>query len=244
MLGNIYLSLSKDVVLKTLCVNGMNYSNAIPKRTIIYILNDDIDQEIMAIDKMASCVKASILLPPPEALYKQIDGDTKSSLAIYQEYLTSQQVSEYLDTMVYAVFRGINALLYLEDTGDPFNFGFTTETYWINLLMGEFVKQYGLIVGLINHKGIITSAFVEEHGSDIAIHHMLYIRNYISPIDYIYHVPNAAFYNNFIIMNKLKYDFKPYIDIGENILDYINLLRSTFATGRKGEKIYNLFKFY
>jgi hypothetical protein len=102
---------------------------------VLYIgeLNNSIPKEF---------IECSVLLPPYEAVFAEVDGDIASFEAIYNHYLTySDQCFGMFATILVALNRGVNILMYIENGDDFAHF---------NFLLRYIQGTFGITVGSEN----------------------------------------------------------------------------------------------
>lgn len=120
------------------------------------------------------CQKATILLPPPAAMYKEIDGDQEGFIKEYNEYLEyDSTVQDFICSMILYLHIGGNILLYtpshLED-----------DTLWTNVLILFFFTRFGITIG-----SSIENSFAYDPKYDGVIADLLYGKGYISIMEYL-----------------------------------------------------------
>lgn len=86
------------------------------------------------------------LLPPPEAIMAEIDGDEPSYDAIYNMYYDNDPfVIHYVSAIINYLYRGNNLLLYYPDLNP-------TESMTIPKFLKLFWDRYGICIGVINQR--------------------------------------------------------------------------------------------
>ena len=152
------------------------------------------------------CMKATLLCPPPIAMYKEIDGDQEGFIEAYYDYLDHEEsVQEFIATMLLFLHVGGNIILYtpayMED--DP---------VWMNTLILFFFTRFGITIGTSPQNG-----FFYDQNYDNRISDILYQRRMIDVFDYInsttyYPYPPLETYDQ--VMNDLSFfagkDENPY----------------------------------
>ena len=143
-----------------------------PNRILCMDMDETSDElEQMFPDK---AMKATLLCPPPLAMYKEIDGDQEGFIQAYNEYLEyDDSVQEFIATMLYFMHIGGNILLnipsYLED-----------EPIWVHTLMMFFYTRYGISMGIMDQ-----SYFAYDDKYDDIIITLLYQKKMIDVFDFI-----------------------------------------------------------
>lgn len=120
------------------------------------------------------CQKATILCPPPSAMYKEIDGDSEGFINEYNDYLDyDSTVQEFIVSMLMYLSYGGNIILYtpshLED-----------DALWTNTLLLYFFTRFGITIGT----GIDTP-YAYDIRYDGHIADILYVNNYMNLSKYL-----------------------------------------------------------
>ena len=119
--------------------------------------------------------KATLLLPPPAAMMKYVDGDQEGFIEEYNLYLEYESsVQEFISSMIYFMYMGGNVLLYAPVCMDD-------DTIWINTLQLFFFTRYGISIG--------TSAehpYAYDQNYDSVVNNLLYSKDYIDIFSYTY----------------------------------------------------------
>ena len=58
-------------------------------------------------------IKATILLPPTQAIIADADDDIQTFQALYYNYLISDEVTEFISIVLYVLYTGVNVLIYI-----------------------------------------------------------------------------------------------------------------------------------
>lgn len=138
----------------------------------------DLDETSTDMEQMfpGSILKGTILLPPPSAVFAQIDGDAEGFGREYFGYLNSDVVVDFTDTMVYMVYAGINTLIYIPPDDDEFR-------PWMDLLYIHFQRNYGFVLGTP------VNPFLIDYNRMSMYAYKLYRNNHIRLDDYIRMIP-------------------------------------------------------
>jgi hypothetical protein len=119
--------------------------------------------------------KATLLLPPPSAMVKYVDGNQEGFIEDYNYYLEYEpSVQEFISSMLYYLHMGGNILIYTPSCLDD-------DTIWLNTLRLFFFTRYGITIGTS-----ITDKFAYDVNYDQMIDNLLYERDYIDIFDYIH----------------------------------------------------------
>lgn len=123
--------------------------------------------------------KATLLLPPPVAMMKYVDGDLEGFIEEYNYYLDNEpSVQEFIASIIYFIYMGGNILMYAPVCMDD-------DTIWLNTLQLFFFTRYGITIGTSQeHK------YAYDENYDREINNLLYARDYINIFDYTY---NSAY---------------------------------------------------
>lgn len=119
--------------------------------------------------------KATLLLPPPVAMMKYVDGDQEGFIEEYNAYLDYENsVQEFISSILYYMYMGGNILIYVPVCMDD-------DTIWLNTLQLFFFTRYGITIGTsAEHK------YMYDENYDREINNLLYARDYINIFDYTY----------------------------------------------------------
>lgn len=114
---------------------------------------------------------ATILCPPPGAVYMEIDGDTEGFKNYYNNYLCSDEVKRFILLTLYAVHTGVNVYMYIPE--------FTNESMWIGMLLNHLLYEYGISVGFVGKRFSFDPKIADKVMCD------LYLANFINPFELI-----------------------------------------------------------
>lgn len=163
------------------------------------------------------CQKATLLCPPPIAMYKEIDGDMEGFVEEYNRYLDSEEsVQEFLASMLLFLHIGGNILLYtpshLED-----------DAVWLNTLVLYFYTRFGITIGGPNSQAAYDQSF------DKIIPEFLYGHGVMDVFDFVsssVEMPMDPF-----IRNKLAMELMPFSGPDQNPLDYYYFIKMKQSEG-------------
>ncbi len=118
------------------------------------------------------------LLPPIESLIAEADNDKDLYMMHYINHLSNEYTTEFIVAIIAALFRGTSILIFMPQINDTMSF--VTEGFILAMN-----HMYGIDIGIIGLK----------HCSyNLNMMHvwlgMLYMRNLISPKEYMYWYPN------------------------------------------------------
>lgn len=187
--------------------------------TVLCMDMDETTNEIEELFPMHG-MKATILCPPPSAMYKEIDGDQEGFITEYNNYLDHDDaVQEFIATMLLFLHVGGNIVLYtpafMED-----------EPIWMNTLILNLYTRYGITTGSITPQGMFGYAYDESY--DNTISDILYLRNMIDVFDYI----NSTSYYPFPPVqtyNKVLYDLSFVTGPGENPYNTFLMIKNSIS---------------
>ena len=110
--------------------------NSLADSTIIVNLDED--------NKIAGeiVIQGTMLLPPPEAIIAEQDGDEYSYDTILNEYYNIPDIQLFVSGIINMLYRGVNILLYYPDLNP-------TESVTVPKLLNLFWNKFGLGIGII-----------------------------------------------------------------------------------------------
>lgn len=199
--GNIYITTNLNTVLEAY---NMNTSRII-----------DLDESNnLGLDPRYR-IPGTILLPPPEAIVAEIDGDEQKYDYIYSLYLSSDAVQEYMASIIAYLYRGGKLLLYFPDS--DYNNTLKKLIYFI-------FNIYGIHIGLVGDNGTEGSCFFDADKEFFQIDLMFIYTNIIGWKEYLYLYPvNLIIPTN--ILNILLNQINPYGETYEEKLNVIQRIR-------------------
>lgn len=174
--------------------------------TIIINLDEDnkIEGEIV--------VQGTTLLPPPEAIIAEQDGDEYSYDSILNEYYNLPDIQMFVAGIIHMLYRGVNILFYYPNL-DP------TESVTVPKLLNLFWNKFGLGIGIV---GVRDGGF---NSDNIPMWlNMMYSVDAINGYEYLSKYPvDAIILDSF--MSKLIGDIRPVDDGAEKKIKTIYRLR-------------------
>lgn len=185
---------------------------------IIYI----VDQPDPRYRMHPALVSAGILLPPIEAINNELDGKIPEAAMIYESYLMSQEVYQYIIILVAAAVLG-NPIGILFGK-DELNMQFP------KIFIDFLYKQHGLVIGI---DGKINPYIQGDYMNlDLAI---LYTNNIIDYKTFMERHPSDAPILYHLVMDKLNMDVKPPVSSYMECVNYFDM--SLNNTKRNGNRI-------
>lgn len=164
------------------------------------------------------CQKATLLCPPPIAMYKEIDGDEEGFIQAYNDYLDyDPSVQDFVSSMLLFLHIGGNILLYTPSL-------ISDGAIWINTLSMWFFTRYGVTIGTPMSKADYDPKY------DGMIADMLYRKGLMNVFDYINSCVNPV--PPLDIEEKLCLDLELFCPIGEHPMElYYHMRNSLFNNG-------------
>ena len=180
--------------------------NSLADSTVIINLDEDNKLEGNIV------IQGTMLLPPPEAIIAEQDGDEYSYDTILNEYYNIPDMQMFVTGIINMLYRGNNILFYYPDLNP-------TESITIPKLLNLFWNKFGLGIGII---GIRECSY---NFANIPMWlNMLYSVDAISAYEYLSKYPNdAKILDSF--MSKLIGDIRPIDEGSESKINTIYRLR-------------------
>lgn len=180
--------------------------NSLADSTVIINLDEDNKLEGNIV------IQGTMLLPPPEAIIAEQDGDEYSYDTILNEYYNIPDMQMFVTGIINMLYRGNNILFYYPDLNP-------TESITIPKLLNLFWNKFGLGIGII---GIRECSY--NYANTPMWLNMLYSVDAISAYEYLSKYPNdAKILDSF--MSKLIGDIRPIDEGSENKINTIYRLR-------------------
>jgi hypothetical protein len=180
--------------------------NSLADSTVIINLDEDNKLEGNIV------IQGTMLLPPPEAIIAEQDGDEYSYDTILNEYYNIPDMQMFVTGIINMLYRGNNILFYYPDLNP-------TESITIPKLLNLFWNKFGLGIGII---GIRECSY--NYANIPMWLNMLYSVDAISAYEYLSKYPNdAKILDSF--MSKLIGDIRPIDEGSENKINTIYRLR-------------------
>ena len=158
-------------------------------------------------------VKATILLPPIDAIMADSDNDIDTLHSIYWSYFLSDEVTEFMAIICTVLYKGVNIFMYVPEEE-------IREFSYIRLLLDYIRLTYGLYVGTPNQQFSFDLNYTQY------IADLLFNNNLLSSEEYLMYsnIENAPIES----IIKLDQYFNPYI-----VNKSIDSLRKYFSTKGK-----------
>ena len=162
------------------------------KGVLIVNLDEDIRME------HPSVVGGGCLLPPPEALEAEINGDGALYDQIYTKWMFSSYVYQYMTVLITALYKGRNIIIYAPDLRNR-------ESVTVSKLMMQFYENFGLKIGILN-----TNDQFQYNPAFIPIWCcMMLLIGSITPLEFLILYPVNTAINRFDVIQILFNELKP-----------------------------------
>lgn len=172
----------------------------------------DMDEEDSIKIKNPNIIKGTLLLPPPQAMIAEADGNERLYDEIYSNYLLSPKIKFFIGSLIACLYKGMQVIFYI-----PSDFNNTILKFSHHLF-----GLYGIHPGIVGAKiPEISNWYFKDSFIPMWLC-MLYMNNVISPHDYLYLYPIELIIPE-DVMGKLINDINPY---GTNINSMINYIAS------------------
>lgn len=156
-----------------------------------------------------NAIKSTCLLPPPEAVMAEIDGDRDKFVWQYKSYLGSETVQEFMDVILVLLYSGGNAVLFAPEISE--------DSIWINVLLEAIMELYGIRVGLSESMIFNYNIMYDDANS-----RRIYMLGYMDPYEFL------TIYNAILdpeIVYKLYRDLMPFVNPPMTIEAHLEELR-------------------
>lgn len=201
--GNILLTTDKNIIMETLHT-----------RPDIKIISLDEDNEL-GLDP-GVVIPGTILLPPPEAIIAEVDGDELKYNMFYSAHLLSDPVKEYMSSILAFLYKGGKLLLYYPNS----DYNNTIKNMLFLILI-----NYGIHIGIIGDPNPDNaSCYFDANLENIQLDLIYYYTNIIDWREYLYNYP-PIFPISDQILNILFIQINPYGETFNEKLEVINRLR-------------------
>ncbi len=176
-----------------------------PNPNVVVINLDEDNQQLKSSQNVLGGTE---LLPPPEALMAEIDGDEQMYDYIYSLHFTDPFVIQYVTALIAALYQGKSLLMYYP-TLDP------SETKTVPKLVDQFWNNFGIGIGIVNHND-----GVYDYNKLPLWLRMLYLSRIIDVRTFLSQYPLGCSVES-PIMDLLLSDLKPYADDLQNQINYV-----------------------
>lgn len=202
--GNILITDNKDIIMKTLNM-----------RPDIKLISLD-EENSLGLDPSV-VIPGTILLPPPEAIIAEVDGNEQKYNMIYQAHLLSEPVKEYMSSILAFLYKGGKLLLYYPNS--EYNNTMKNMLFFILIL-------YGIHIGIIGDPSQDNATcYYDANLDNIQLDLIYYYTNILDWKEYLFNYPpNYPIPDQ--IMNILFKQINPYGNTFNEKLEVINRLRA------------------
>ena len=187
------------------------------------IISLDEDDEYVELSPLNNnnVVKGTILLPPIEAGWKEIDGDEFGYYEAYTQYLSSPEIEQFITALLGAIYCGTNIIIYCPE----FDNCIEESGLYVKVLYKFLENIYGLHLGTNDtdlfkiNNFMIPKYIVDMYGLGI-----------IDPYTFL-----LEFGNNIIpdiVYLKLFNDLNPYGDSYNEKREYIDSLKRSIKNNK------------
>ena len=190
---------------------AMFFIDSIDKVDLFNTVIIDMDEDNEKTFNLNNIIKGTLLLPPPQAMMAESDGNEMAYDDIYMNHLMSPKIQEFVSTLISCLYQGMNVLFYLPDNG----YDNTRKKFAFHLF-----NLYGV------HPGIPNARIPRERDWYCDMNRipmwldMIYLNNIISPYEFLIRFPLECIISEKSI-EKLLLDLKPY---GKSVEEMINTL--------------------
>lgn len=191
-----------------------------PNNKIISLDEDDEYIELSPLNNN-NVVKGTILLPPIEAGWKEIDGDEFGYYETYTQYLSSPDIEQFITALLGAIYSGTNIIIYCPEF---YNCVEESELY-VKVLYRFLENIYGIHLGVNDmdlfklNPLLIPVYIIDMYGMGI-----------LDPYTFLLEFGNNIIPDNVYL--KLFNDINPYGDSYNEKREYIDSLRRSIKNNR------------
>lgn len=214
ILGTLYLMDNKDLVINsilnparfTICMDTSETGNPDEDNLLSSMFPGNVQ-------------RATILNAPPKAVYAEIDGEHDKFIDLYNEYLDSPSVTDFIAAMLSHMHRGYDRdiIIYIPN--------YTEDAVWVNVLMINIFTRFGIHIGTS-----ATDFFSYDQRYDQVIADTLYQYGYIDVFDYASSSVNYRISD--CVYEKTLYELAPFCEPGEDPYSlFTRLKRHYLSTG-------------
>lgn len=157
-------------------------------------------------------IQSTCLLPPPEALIAEIDGKKQEFVEMYNLYLSSDVVLDFISIIISSIYIGYHLMIYAPGSSD---------SIWASVLIDYIMMNYGIMIGTP------TIPWQYNNNFNNIISELLYALNILNASEFIYYYsPSPWKPLSPSIIFKLSNDLKLPIDVN-NVMNVINSIKSS-----------------
>ena len=183
--GNIYVT------------NDMSIATQLSANHLIVCISGDTQNYKEFINATNDSV-ASLLLPPYEAVQREMDGDMNGFMHIYFAHLGSPDCTAFIAILLRALFNGKNILIYLTKDESKLNY--------IDYFNKFLTDIYGLTMGIVG----VNDCVFDIAKAPLVLGTML-LNDVLTSEEYLASMPGPIPpYQSEVIVAKLMADLRPY----------------------------------
>lgn len=198
ILGTLYLMDNRDLVINSI-LNPARFTICMDTSET----GDPEQDNLLSSMFPGNVQRATILNAPPKAVYAEIDGEHDKFIELYNEYLDSPAVTDFIAAMLSHMHRGYerDIIIYIPN--------YTEDAVWVNVLMINIFTRFGI------HIGTSANDFCTyDSRYDQVIADTLYQFGYIDIFDYIASSTTSTIPYN--VLDKAMYELAPFCEPGED----------------------------
>lgn len=219
IIGTIYLVDEPNIdVLKRNLMNIPPPGGRLATGTIMCMDMDETDN-MLELWFPEHCQKATLLCPPPLAMYKEIDGDLEGFIQAYNEYLDyDESVQDFIASMLLYLHIGGDILLYTPSHIED-------DAIWVNTLVMYFFTRFGITIGT---SATNQAAYDPRYDSVVAV--FIYSKGLMDVFDFVNSYLNP--YPDPSIVERLCMDLSRFCGPGDNPMElYDSMITSLTCYG-------------
>ena len=187
------------------------------------IISLDEDDEYIELSPLNNnnVVKGTILLPPIEAGWKEIDGDEFGYYETYTQYLSTPEINQFITALIGAIYSGTNIIIYCPE----FNDCVEESGLYVKVLYRFLENIYGIHLG-INDMDLfkINPLMIPVYMID------MYGMGIVDPYTFLLEFGNGIIPDNVYL--KLFNDINPYGNSYNEKREYIDSIRRSIRNNK------------
>lgn len=200
-------------------INIVNNAMVLPNNKTL-----DLDEFGKILDQNnPNVVRSTCLLPPPNAIIAEIDGDHEQFVSTYRSYLCMDVISDFISVIIQAMHLGTNFIMFIPEMSE--------DSVWVNELILYFMTQYGIKIGT---SPTDVFAYDERATSQNAL--LLYMYGYIDPYEFLFYYTEPIYP---AILEKLINDVKPAV-IDNNYQAHFESLKNTLKARPNAREAFSM----
>ena len=202
------------------------FSQSTPNTKIISLDDDDTYAELSPVSN-PNVIKGTILLPPIEVQWAELDGDIQQFNALYFAHMNSKNVMDFIYTLIGYMYMGGNLIVYYPD----FDASGLDNTASIQFLLEYLESGFGL------HLGTGPNDPFRFDPNCIPMYYIgIYNLNIIDGYSFLMNYPVGAIISDEVYA-KLIFDINIYGNNLNEKIEYLNILRGSLSKTRKKKAV-------